>query len=59
MAHNLIRCVIAESIVRCAVDLERVSFKGSVDALHQYSAAISKARNRNWKGRSRNYRNLN
>jgi hypothetical protein len=46
VAHNLIRCVIAESVARYAVDLERVSFKGSVDALRQYSEAIGKARNR-------------
>ena len=46
VAHNLIRCVIAEAIARYAVDLEWVSFKGSVDALRQYSEAIGKARNR-------------
>jgi hypothetical protein len=46
VAHNLIRCVIAESVARYSVDLERVSFKGSVDALRQYSEAIGKARNR-------------
>jgi hypothetical protein len=46
VAHNLIRCVIAEAVARYAVDLERVSFKGSVDALRQYSEAIGKARNR-------------
>ena len=45
VAHNLIRCVIAEAIGRYQVDLERVSFKGSVDALRQYSEAIGKARN--------------
>ena len=59
VAHNLIRCVIAEAVARYAVDLERISFKGSVDALRQYSAAIGKARNRYWKGRPRNYRSLN
>ncbi len=46
VAHNLIRCVMAEAVARHAVDLERVSFKGSVDALRQYSEAIGKARNR-------------
>lgn len=45
VAHNLIRCVIAQAIARYEVDLERVSFKGSVDALRQYSDAIGKARN--------------
>ena len=44
VAHNLIRCVMAEAVARDPVDLERVSFKGSVDALRQYSAAIAQAR---------------
>ena len=47
VAHNLIRCVMAEAVARAPVALERVSFKGSVDALRQYSAAIAQARNRN------------
>jgi hypothetical protein len=46
IAHNLIRCVIAEAVALHRVDLERVSFKGSVDALRQYSDAIAQARNR-------------
>ncbi len=45
VAHNLVRCVIAEAVARHPVDLERVSFKGSVDALRQYSNAIAQARN--------------
>lgn len=45
VAHNLVRCVIAQAVRRYQLDLERVSFKGSVDALRQYSDAISKARN--------------
>jgi hypothetical protein len=45
VAHNLIRCVMAEAVAQHEVDLERVSFKGSVDALRQYSAAIGTARN--------------
>ena len=45
VAHNLIRCVMAEAVATYRVDLERVSFKGSVDALRQYSNAISQARN--------------
>lgn len=44
VAHNLIRCLIAEAVARYPVDLERVSFKGSVDALRQYSDVIAKAR---------------
>jgi hypothetical protein len=45
VAHNLVRCLIAQAIATYQVDLERVSFKGSVDALRQYSNAISQARN--------------
>jgi hypothetical protein len=44
LAHNLIRCLMAESVARHQVDLERISFKGTVDALRQYNAAISSAR---------------
>jgi hypothetical protein len=46
VAHNLIRCVMAEAVARYAVDLERVSFKGSVDALRQYSAEMAQAPSR-------------
>jgi hypothetical protein len=46
VAHNLVRCLMAEAVARYSVDLERVSFKGSLDALRQYSDAIGKARNR-------------
>jgi hypothetical protein len=46
VAHNLVRCVIAEAVTQYSVDLERISFKGTVDALRQYSAAIAQARNR-------------
>lgn len=45
VAHNLVRCVIAEAVARYQLDLERVSLKGSVDALRQYSDAMGKARN--------------
>ena len=44
VAHNLIRCVMAEVVARFPVDLARISFKGSLDALRQYSAAIAQAR---------------
>lgn len=46
VAHNLIRCVMAEAVARYSVELDRMSFKGSVDALRQYSEAIGRARNR-------------
>src|SRR5439155_24646095 len=44
--HNLIRCVMAEAVVTYQVELERVSFKGSLDALRQYSNALGQARNK-------------
>jgi len=40
----------AEAVAIHQVDLERVSFKGTVDAVRQYSAAIDKARNRKMRG---------
>ena len=46
VAHNLMRCVMAEAAARYGADLERVSFKGAVDALRQYSGVIAQARNR-------------
>lgn len=46
IAHNLARCVMAEAARLYDADLERISFKGTLDALRQYSAAISAARNR-------------
>lgn len=45
VAHNLIRCIIAEAVGCYDLNLQRVSFKGAVDSLRQYSAAIAQARN--------------
>jgi hypothetical protein len=44
LAHNLIRCLVAEAIGRHQIDLQRVSFKGTVDSFRQYTAPISAAR---------------
>jgi hypothetical protein len=44
VAHNLVRCVMAAAVARHDGELERVSFKGSLDAVRQYSAVISQAR---------------
>lgn len=44
IAYNLIRAVMVETIRKHAVPLERLSFKGSVDSVRQYSLAISRAR---------------
>jgi hypothetical protein len=44
IAHNLIRCTMAQAAVEHAVPLERISFKGTLDALRQFTQAISQAR---------------
>ena len=44
IAHNLVRCVMAEAARNYDAQLERLSFKGTVDALRQYSAAMGQAR---------------
>lgn len=45
VAHNLVRCVMAEAVARHAVELERISFKGTGDARRHYSDALGRARN--------------
>lgn len=45
IAYNLIRCVMARAAQTYDVDLARVSFKGSLDTVRQYSAALAQARN--------------
>jgi hypothetical protein len=44
IAHNLIRCVMAEAARVYEAQLERLSFKGTLDALRQYSAVLAQAR---------------
>lgn len=46
IAHNLVRCVMAEAALEHDAALDRLSFKGTLDALRQYSAAIGRARSR-------------
>jgi len=46
IAHNLIRCVMAEAACTYEADLQRLSFKGTVDAVRQYSVAIAQARSK-------------
>lgn len=46
VAHNLVRCVMAQTVANHAVELERISFKGTMDALRQYSTTMAQARNR-------------
>ena len=44
IAHNLIRCTAAQAATEHRVALERISFKGSVDALRHFSHAMAQAR---------------
>jgi hypothetical protein len=40
VAYNLIRCLMAEAVALAGVEMERLSFKGSVDAVRQYTSAM-------------------
>ncbi|HTV39981.1 MAG TPA: IS4 family transposase [Candidatus Sulfotelmatobacter sp.] len=44
IAHNLVRCTMAKAATEHDVPLERVSFKGSLDALRQFTQAMAQAR---------------
>jgi len=44
IAHNLIRCTMAQAATDHGVALERISFKGTLDALRQFTQAMSQAR---------------
>ena len=44
VADNLVRCLMAAAVAGAGVEMERVSFKGTVDAVRQYTAAIAGAR---------------
>lgn len=46
IAHNLCRCLMTESAGLYAVDLDRISFKGTVDSTRHFSGALAKARSR-------------
>lgn len=45
VGHNLIRCIMADAASTHAVPIERISFKGTVDAVRHFSAAWAQARN--------------
>ena len=44
IGYNLVRCLMVEAASIHDVDLERISFKGSVDTLRHFSLVIAKAR---------------
>jgi hypothetical protein len=46
LAYNLMRCLMAEAVSAAGVEMERLSFKGTVDSLRQYTAAIGRARSK-------------
>ena len=50
IAHNLVRCTIAQAATEHSVALARISFKGSLDALRQFSQAMAQARSKHKRG---------
>jgi hypothetical protein len=46
IGYNFIRSLMREAATTNDVPLERISFKGSVDAMHQFSLAIAQARSK-------------
>ncbi len=46
IAHNMIRCTMAEAASAHQAALERVSFKGSLDAVRHFSHAMAQAKSR-------------
>lgn len=51
IAYNAIRCLMAEAAQIHDVAVDRLSFKGTVDSVRQFSAAIAQARSRKKKNR--------
>jgi len=46
MAHNLVRCTMAQAASEHHAPLERISFKGSLDAVRQFSQAMAQAKSK-------------
>ena len=46
IAHNLVRCTMAQTAAQHTVSLDRISFKGSLDAVRQFSQAMAQAQSR-------------
>jgi Transposase DDE domain len=46
IAHNLIRYTMVQAAVEHGVDLQRLSFKGTLDALRQFTHAMAQARSK-------------
>jgi hypothetical protein len=50
IAHNLVRCLMAQAAATRAVPLTSLSFKGCLDALRQFSQAQAQARSQKTRG---------
>ena len=46
IAYNLIRCLMVQATASNDVALDRMSFKGTVDSVRQFSLAIAQARSK-------------
>lgn len=46
IAHNLVRCTMAQAATAHPVPLERISFKGSLDSVRQFSQAMAQAKSK-------------
>lgn len=46
IAHNLVRCTMAEAAAGQSVPLERISFKGALDSVRQFSQAMAQAKSK-------------
>lgn len=46
IAHNLVRCTMAQAATHHAVPLDRISFKGSLDGVRQFSQAMAQAKSK-------------
>jgi hypothetical protein len=46
VAYNMIRCLMAQAVAQAGVQMDRLSFKGTVDAVRQYTPALCRARSK-------------
>ena len=46
ITHNLVRCTMAQAATEQQVPLQRISFKGSLDALREFAHAMAQAKSR-------------
>ena len=46
IAHNLIRCTMAQAATEHTVALDRISFKGSLDGVRHFSHAMAQAQSK-------------